>query len=80
MRLTTFWVFSTDYLSFSSLNGHIISNFCLVFENMRPSRRQELRSHSKRKLADDKLEEKEASARDVRRYCTGCYEKMRQQQ
>ncbi len=47
---------------------------------MRPSRRQEPRSHSKRKLADHKLEEKEASARDVRRHCTGCYEKMRQQQ
>ncbi len=35
---------------------------------------------SKRKLADQKLEEKEGSDRDVRRRCTSCYEKIRQQQ
>ena len=35
---------------------------------------------TKRKLADHKLEEKERSARDVRKRCTSCYEKIRQQQ
>jgi hypothetical protein len=34
----------------------------------------------KRKLADHKLEEKEGSARDVRRCCAGYYEKIRCQQ
>ena len=32
------------------------------------------------KFSDHKLEEKEGSARDVRRRCVGCYEKLRQQQ
>jgi len=34
----------------------------------------------KRQLADHKFEEKEGSARDVRRRCAGCYEKIMQQQ
>jgi hypothetical protein len=37
-------------------------------------------SHLKRKLADHKLEEKEGTARDVRRRCAGSYEKNREQQ
>ena len=42
-------------------------------ENLKPSPRQESASHSKCKLADHKLEEKETGARDVRRRCAGCY-------
>ena len=49
-------------------------------ENLKPGPRQQAVSHSKGKLADHKLEEKEASARDVRRRCAGCYEKIREQQ
>jgi hypothetical protein len=50
------------------------------FENLKPGARQHSTSHLKRKLADHKLEEIEGSARDVRRRCTGCYEKNREQQ
>ena len=49
-------------------------------ERLKPGPKQLSASHSKRKLADHKLEEKEASARDVRRRCAGCYEKIREQQ
>jgi hypothetical protein len=41
---------------------------------------QKSTSQTKRKFADHKLGEKEGSARDVRRRCAGCYEKIRQQQ
>ena len=40
---------------------------------------QQSASHSKRKLADHKLEEKEGSTRNVGRRCTGCYAKGRTQ-
>ena len=49
-------------------------------ERLKSGPKQLSASHSKRKLADHKLEEKEASARDARRRCAGCYEKIREQQ
>jgi hypothetical protein len=49
-------------------------------EKLKPGPRQQSASHSKRKLADHKLEEKKGSDRDVRRRCVGCYEKNREQQ
>jgi hypothetical protein len=52
----------------------------MPFEKLKSDPRQQSASRSKRKLADHKLEEKEGSARDVRRRCAGCYEKIRQQQ
>ncbi len=50
------------------------------FEEFKSGPRQQSRSHLKSKLADHKLEEKEGSARNVCRRCTGYYEKIRQQQ
>jgi hypothetical protein len=50
------------------------------YENVKPGPRERSTSQTKRKLADHKLEEIEGSARDVRRRCVGCYEKIRQQQ
>ena len=47
------------------------------FEQLRPGPRQKSTRQTKRKLTDHKLEEKEGSARDVRRQCAGCYEKIR---
>ena len=52
----------------------------MPFEKLKPGPRQQSTSQTKRKLADHKLEEKEGSARDVRRRCAGCYEKIREQQ
>ena len=48
-------------------------------KKLKPGPRQESPRSSKRKLTDHKLQEVEASARDVRRRCAGCYEKIRQQ-
>ena len=52
----------------------------MPFEKLKPGPRQKSIGQTKRKLVDHKLEEKEGSARDVRRRCTGCYEKIREQQ
>jgi hypothetical protein len=49
-------------------------------EKLKPGPGQKSTGQTKRKLADHKFEEKEGSARDVRRRCAGCYEKIRQQQ
>ena len=49
-------------------------------EKLRHGPRQQSASSSKHKLTDHKLQEIEASTRDVRRRCAGCYEKIRQQQ
>jgi len=51
----------------------------MAIEKLKPGPRQQAASHSKRKLVDHKLEEKEGSVRDVRRRCAGCYEKIRKQ-
>jgi hypothetical protein len=50
---------------------------CMPFEKLKSGPRQRTTGQTKRKLADHKLEEKEGSARDVRRRCAGCYEKIR---
>ena len=52
----------------------------MPIEKLKPGPRQQLTSHSKRKLADHRLEEKKGSDRDVRRRCVACYEKNREQQ
>ena len=52
----------------------------MPFEKLKLGPRQKSTVQTKRKLADHKFEEKEGSARDVRRRCSGCYEKIRQQQ
>jgi hypothetical protein len=52
----------------------------MPMEKLKPGPRQKSASHSKRKLADHKLEEKEGSTRNVGRRCTGCYAKRRAQQ
>ena len=50
----------------------------MPFENLKPVPRQQTTSHLKRKLVYHQLEEMEGPARDVRRRCAGCYEKIRQ--
>jgi hypothetical protein len=52
----------------------------MPFEKRKPDPKQKPTGQTKRKLADHMLEEKEGSARDVRRRCAGCYEKISQQQ
>lgn len=52
----------------------------MLFERLKSDPRQKSTGQTKWKLADDKLEEKEASARDVRWRCVGCYEKIRKQE
>ena len=52
----------------------------LPYENSKPGPRERSTSQTKRKFADHKREEMEGTARDVRRRCVGCYEKIRQQQ
>jgi hypothetical protein len=51
----------------------------MPFEKLKSDLRQKSTGRMKRKLADHKLEEKEGSARDVRRRCVGCHEKIRKQ-
>ena len=46
-------------------------------EKLKPGPRQQPASHSKDKLVDHKFAEKEGSARNVSRQCTGCYAKGR---
>jgi hypothetical protein len=57
---------------------------CVIFTPWYTTREaktwSETTSHSKCKLTDHKLEEKEGSTLTVRRYCVGCYEKSRKQQ
>ena len=50
----------------------------MPFENLKSVPRQQTTSHLKRKLVYHQLEEMEGPARDVRRRCAGCYEKIRQ--
>ena len=52
----------------------------VTYENLKPGPEERSTSQTKRKLADHKLEEMEGAARDVRRRCVGCYEKIRRQQ
>jgi hypothetical protein len=49
-------------------------------QRLKPDPKQQLTSILMRKLAEHKLEEMEGSARNVRRRCAGCDEKIRQQQ
>ena len=51
----------------------------IPFERLKSGLKQKSAGQTKRKVADDKLEEKEGTARDVRRRCVGCYEKIRKQ-
>ena len=54
--------------------------FGMSFEQLKPDPGQKSTSQVKRKLCDHKLEEKEGSARDVRRRSLGCHKKLREQQ
>ena len=49
-------------------------------ERLKTGPKQKSTGQTKQKLTDHKLEEKEGSARDVRRHCVGCYEKTRKQE
>ncbi len=48
-------------------------------EKLKPGPKQQSAIHSKRKLADHKLEEKDGSTRNVGRRCAGCYANGRAQ-
>ena len=50
------------------------------FENLKSRSRKQSTRHSKRKLADHKLEEIEGPTRNVRRRCASCYEKIIKQE
>jgi hypothetical protein len=50
------------------------------FEKLKSGPRQQPTSQTKRKLTDHQLEEMGGCARNVRKRCVGCYEKIRQQQ
>ena len=52
----------------------------MPFERLKSGAKQKSAGQTKRKLADHKFEEKEGSARDVRRRCVDCYEKIRKQE
>jgi hypothetical protein len=52
----------------------------MPFKKLKSGPRQKSTGQTKRKLADHKLQEKEGSARDVRRRCVGFYEKIRKQE
>ena len=47
------------------------------YENLKPCPRERAKSQTKRRLPDHKLEEMKEAARDVRRRCVDCYEKIR---
>ncbi|CAF1656880.1 unnamed protein product, partial [Adineta ricciae] len=50
------------------------------FENLKPGPKQQPTNERKRKHTDHLLEEMKGTARNGRRRCVGCYEKIRQQQ
>jgi hypothetical protein len=74
--------YATSNIQISQFRESLVRSLLLgmPIEKLKPGPRQQLTSHSKRKLADHKLEEKKGSDRDVRRRCVGCYEKNREQQ
>ena len=74
--------YSTNNMTILKFRESLVRSLLLgmPFEELKPDPRQKATSQVKRKLTDHKLEEKEASAYDVRRRCVGCYEKLRQQQ
>ena len=74
--------YSTSNMTILKFRESLVRSLLLgmPFEELKPGPRQKSVSQTKYKLADHKLEEKERSARDVRRRCAGCYEKLGQQQ
>lgn len=74
--------YSTSNMTILKFRESLVRSLLLgmPFEQLKPGPRQKSISQTKRKLADHKLEEKEGSARDVRRRCAGCYEKISQQE
>ena len=73
---------STNNVTILEFHESLVRSLLLgmAFEELKPGPRQKATNQIKRKLTDHKLEEKEGSARDVRRRWVGCYEKLRQQQ
>lgn len=84
--VNSYLVYKENY----STNNTTILKFCeslvrslllgVPFENLKPGVRQQSTSQSKRKLVNHQLKEIQESSHDVRRRCTGCYEKIRQAQ
>jgi hypothetical protein len=74
--------YDTSHMTMLQFRESLVRSLLLgmPFEELKPGLRRQSTSHLKRKLADHKLEEKEGTARDVRRRCAGCYEKNREQQ
>jgi hypothetical protein len=74
--------YSTNNMTILKFRESLVRSLLLgmPFEELKPGPRQKTTSQIKRKLADHELEEKEGSARDVRRRCVSCYEKLRRQQ
>jgi hypothetical protein len=74
--------YSTNSMTILKFRESLVRSLLLgiPFEKLKPGPRQKTASQMKRKLSDHKLEEREGSARDVRRRCAGCYEKISQEQ
>ena len=74
--------YSTHNITILKFRASLVRSLLLgmPFEKLKPGPRLKPTNQMKLKLVDHKLEEKEGSARDVRRPCAGCYEKISQQQ
>ena len=74
--------YATDNITILQFHEGLVRSLLLGVpsENLKPGPREQSISYLKRKLADHKLEEKEGSAREVRRRCAGCHEKIREEE
>ena len=72
--------YATDNITILQFRKSLVRSLLLgrPSENLKPGPREQSTSYLKRKLANHKLEEKKRSAREVRRRCVGCYEKIRE--
>ena len=74
--------YATDNISILQFGESLVRSLLVGMpsEKLKPDPREQSISYLKRKLADHKLKEKEGSAREVRRRCAGCYEKIREEE
>jgi len=74
--------YDTSHMTMVKFRESLVRSLLLgmPFEDIKPGPRPQSKSYLKCKLVDHKLQEKEGSARNVRRRCAGCYEKNREQQ
>ena len=73
--------YATDNITILQFPESLVRSLLLgvLSEKLKPGPREQSISYLKRKLVDHKLEEKEGSAREVRRRYAGCYEKIKEE-